>query len=478
MPLSIFLSTLLALTVQCLILMMARTVQNAKKSPSGHAKHICKAKDARTHQLKVCQQCLGLVDIDTTSLCNLNVHFICLGCHEVQNRLKKSEKAPYIGFTWMAGGALDPMLPEGIYVKGICERASNSQLLEVALEEYHTDGTLQCEQIVFDFRMQKKFVWWSVTTNKLANSLILSPFTCKVIFISTHSDVECGDLFAGQGDDGTDTAMEVTMITKSFMAMKDAVKFLKPEFADAFDATNFISTMLKMFLLTYCSCVLIKGQNFLTLPQAPFLTTLSTTMEASQPALVGYWYTWFHSHKQPWGVSLPMGCLGCHSVHTWGESTHDPKLNPKDHISQCMKACLFHPLNVVNATNHYPWPQPPKDSPVTSTAKVYTTTICMKQRDQGDLTTLVHISALSLVLLLALLSSNWVMKTLMGGDSATMCTRHHNLHQLLKWRTILTHILREMVTEIQHKIMTTDAGGKGGFMGADSDNFMQQGDHK
>ncbi|KAI6007997.1 hypothetical protein EDC04DRAFT_2611133 [Pisolithus marmoratus] len=213
---------------------MARTVQNAKKSASGHAKCICKAKDARTHQPKAPSHITRQVP---QSMYEPLVMPSNLQSHWPSNK----------GFMQVAGSASDPMFPEGIYVKGICKRASNSQLLEVALEEYHTNGTLQCEQIIFDFGMQRKFV----------------------------CDVECGDLFAGQGDDGTDMVTEVTMfithlftgglkdivfnltlflltcgpvvwITKLFMVMKDAVKFLKPEFAVAFDATNFISTMLKM----------------------------------------------------------------------------------------------------------------------------------------------------------------------------------------------------------------------------------------
>ncbi|KAI5983213.1 hypothetical protein EDD15DRAFT_2376780 [Pisolithus albus] len=270
---------------------MARTVQNAEKSTSGHATRICKAKDARTRQHKVPSRITRRVP---QSMYKPLVTPSNLQGHWSTNK----------GFMRVAGGASDPVFPEGVYVEGVCERALNSQvcaepvivlhfvcsglsplgspakLLEVVLEEYHADGTLQCEQIVFDFGTQKKFVRWSATANKLAKSLISSPFTRKVLFISTHSDIERGDLFAGQGDDGTDQAMEVTTfmthlftggledvvfnatlflltcgpmvwITESFMAMKDAVKFLKPEFVVAFDASNFISTVLKTFLLNY-----------------------------------------------------------------------------------------------------------------------------------------------------------------------------------------------------------------------------------
>lgn len=364
----------------------------------------------------VCQRCLGLSNIDDATICNTDVTFICPGCHEIQTRYRKHEKMPYFGLLKMTGTTVQPIFPQGIQVSGICERASNSQvcaepvivlhfvcsgisplgspadLLRVILEEYHVEGTLHCEQITFDFGTDKKSADWHATANQLADSLISAPFTRKIIFISTHSDVERGDLFGGQNDDGTDVAMEVTCfmttlfagklrsvvcdstiflltcgpvvrIAESFIAMKDAVKLLKPEYVVAFNANYFLSTVLKSFIVAYASRVLVEGQHFLNVlqslldrsldlpmhtdtfvfhmsglrsPKAPFLIGSSTQQEAVQPALVGYRYTWYHSHRRPWGTSLPMGCPECHSIRPWGPSTR-PKSKVKDRISRCTK---------------------------------------------------------------------------------------------------------------------------------------------
>ncbi|KIN97371.1 hypothetical protein M404DRAFT_32350 [Pisolithus tinctorius Marx 270] len=165
------------------------------------------------------------------------------------------------------------------------------QLPKTTLKEYHTKESLQYLAVTFDIGTQTKVNRWKVKVKKLSMTLVARRFSHTIIFVTVHSEVTCGDLFAGKGEDGKDIAMEVNrfmgwlfsplladlvhasmlvMLTcgpvilfqELFDVLKQSIARLQLEFTLAFTAADFISTTLKLFIVSYGVKVLIEGHYF------------------------------------------------------------------------------------------------------------------------------------------------------------------------------------------------------------------------
>ncbi|KAI6002497.1 hypothetical protein EDC04DRAFT_2788470, partial [Pisolithus marmoratus] len=137
----------------------------------------------------------------------------------------------YFPFTQTVQGNTVLASNELTFIRGMCERTSKSQvcggpiliihfiytglnvrggvphILNMALEEYHSENTLHYLDVVFDFGTHCKLcLWWS-EAESLAAMIGEDVFQQKIFFISIHSKVTCGDLFAGKGEDRSDVAV-------------------------------------------------------------------------------------------------------------------------------------------------------------------------------------------------------------------------------------------------------------------------------
>ncbi|KAI6026007.1 hypothetical protein EDC04DRAFT_2606196 [Pisolithus marmoratus] len=150
------------------------------------------------------------------------------------------------------------------------------KLLHTSLEDYHTEDSLVYEEVFLDFGTDKKLRQWNQQ--------------------AIHSEINCGDLFAGKDKAGGDVAMEVEdfmkciftppldkvvyastlfMLTcghlvafnKSYTTMKQAIIRLRPKYTIMFTAPDFISTIAKTFVMTYSIQVLIQGHDLFTVFQ-------------------------------------------------------------------------------------------------------------------------------------------------------------------------------------------------------------------
>lgn len=147
---------------------------------------------------------------------------------------------------------------------------------------------------------------------------------------------------------------------------------LQPEYTIAFSANNFISAVLKPFIVTYAAHVLIQGyalhgaiQDLLDCSpemrvhtdlllfhvQGSLLTNMPShtsslalkTPQAGIPSIICYRYSWYHSHRRPWGIALPMGCPDCGCIRSWLPSKAHPQgAHPKARITSCKSdKCTF-----------------------------------------------------------------------------------------------------------------------------------------
>ncbi|KAI6034769.1 hypothetical protein BKA83DRAFT_4121808 [Pisolithus microcarpus] len=327
----------------------------------------------------VCQRCLGLREDLMKKVCAVDTNFHCPGCHELRDGASKRNLTPYFAFTRNVHGKTIHVLDQPVIMSSVCERASKSQ--------------------------QKKLNRWRVKAKKLGAKLGASDFKRKIIFVTVHSEVTRGDLFSGKDEKGGDVAMRVEefmsclfsppleevvyastlfMLTcgplvsfqESFTSMQQSIRqelssslvSLQPEYTIAFTALNFINAVLKPFLVSYGVQVLIEGhalgdvlQDLLNVSlglrmhsdvilfhvaglissKAPFL--LRRASLATTPLVTGYRYSWYHSHRRPWGNSLPIGCKKCAAIRPWGRSKLDPQPDqPKARVTKCQsKGCDF-----------------------------------------------------------------------------------------------------------------------------------------
>ncbi|KAI6040750.1 hypothetical protein EDC04DRAFT_2602199 [Pisolithus marmoratus] len=250
------------------------------------------------------------------------------------------------------------------------------KLLHTSLEDYHMEDSLLCKEVIFDFGMDGKLGWWNWWASLLGARLTVQDFQWKIIFVTVHSKINHGDLFAGLDKAGGNVAMEVedfmkcifippldkvvyastlfmltcghlVAIEESYMAMKQVITHLQPKYTIMFTVPNFISTAAKMFAVAYSTQVLIQGHNFFTIfqdllnistdlqmhtdvllfymrgllpPRAPFGLRSNSHSVAEPPSITGYRYSWYHSHRHPWGKALPMGCSQCGAIRLWSQS--------------------------------------------------------------------------------------------------------------------------------------------------------------
>ncbi|KIK16511.1 hypothetical protein PISMIDRAFT_113214, partial [Pisolithus microcarpus 441] len=316
------------------------------------------------------------------------------------------------------------VLKKPVFMMGVCERASKAQvcadsililhlvcagmehwgplpqLLHMTLKEYHTEDSLTYEEVTFDMGTNTKLAQWIRKAGCLGAKLAAQDFRHKIIFVTVHSEVTCSDLFAGKNEGGEDCRKDLLFIShfifqfmhyvfapplhelvyastlfmlmcghlvtfeESFIAMKQAITCLWPEYTILFTTPNFISAVTKMFTVAYSIQVLVQGHTFheilldllnvsldlhmhtdvlfihisgLHPPKPPFGSRTHTPIVALSPSIIGYQYSWYHSHRCPWGNSLPIGCPGCGAVRSWSQSKHNPE---GKHVKAWVTSCL------------------------------------------------------------------------------------------------------------------------------------------
>ncbi|KAI5990349.1 hypothetical protein EDC04DRAFT_2814706 [Pisolithus marmoratus] len=138
---------------------------------------------------------------------------------------------PYFPFTQTVQGNTVLASNEPTFINSVCERASKSQVcggpiliihfvytglnarggvprvLNTALEEYYSENNLRYLEVVFDFGTHRKLRLWRSEAESLAATIGEDIFQQKIFFISVHSEVTRGDLFAGKEGDGSDVAV-------------------------------------------------------------------------------------------------------------------------------------------------------------------------------------------------------------------------------------------------------------------------------
>ncbi|KAI5981042.1 hypothetical protein EDD15DRAFT_2204726 [Pisolithus albus] len=312
--------------------------------------------------------------------------FTCPACHEKDERATKSNPMPYFAFKQTVEGTLLPACSKPTFIRGVCERASKSQVcagpililhfiyvgmnsrgslprvLNTALEEYHTPSTLRYHEVEFDFGTSDKLYHWETRAEALAMEMGKYVFEYTVVFVSVHSEITHGDLFAGKDEKGEDVAVEpaeaiAEQVFHSLLPQRLHLTDvrLKPTYTIAFGADRFISAVLKSFIVAFGIRVLIQGHAFEEVITDLLNVSLELRMHSDtfvfqlkdrtapclphpspNPSVIGIRYSWYHNHRRPWGTALPMSCPKCSSVRSWSRSkTGVDCSNAQARISTC-----------------------------------------------------------------------------------------------------------------------------------------------
>lgn len=247
----------------------------------------------------------------------------------------------------------------------------------------------------FDFGTRRKLAAWTKKAAQLGAKLAARNFVRKIIFVTVHSDMRRGDLFAGKDENGKYvtvtvddfmnfpfsapldelvfastlyvlTCGHVVEFEESFTALKQSIVRLSPEYTIVFTAPEFISAFVKMFAVGHTIHVLVQGSSFLDTvfdllnlwldlrmhtdvllfhvrdllpPRAPFGSKVCApnASNISPSPVIRYRYSWYHSHQRPWGKSLPIGCPGCCAICSWSRSKRNSKgTHPEGRVTTCL----------------------------------------------------------------------------------------------------------------------------------------------
>ncbi|KAI5988736.1 hypothetical protein EDD15DRAFT_2371072 [Pisolithus albus] len=249
----------------------------------------------------VCNQCLVVPDAEKDKLEADNITFKCVTCHWKQNQ---ANPQPYFGF--YSQGL--PVLAHPPLVQGTFQHATSSQVasLPTALVHLHLDGLQvgHAQVNMMDSYFQPYFPKGSYHFSHLAFNLttqesllayekeamdlthFLSSFSRVVLFLTTHSDEERGDLFSGQIDGkpvaskvseclqllfnpltkivrGADIIFNVcgsvVTVQESFNDLKEVAHKFMPRSMILFDAQHLQLASTTPYLLSLLDSIIVQG---------------------------------------------------------------------------------------------------------------------------------------------------------------------------------------------------------------------------
>ncbi|KAI5994879.1 hypothetical protein F5J12DRAFT_785685 [Pisolithus orientalis] len=353
----------------CLILQktqMVKTKQTAKKTTGGRAsrvslaglkareKHAAKSSKAHARKAPVAKKRRMR---NLAKVTQLPVTFRCVSCHWKMTRFESPQ--PYFGF-YLSG---KPVLKHPLVVIGGFEHATTSEvagnstaiihlhleslelghapvhILHTMLQGYFRQDTYHFSQLPFNFATEESRAAYDTAASKLASSL--TTFAKVVIFLTTHTDEDRGDLFSGMENKvpiatevfelqflqglllplsnivkGGDLIFFVCGSTvrkeQSFQGLKAAVQHFKPRSMLLFDAERLQLVTTIPFLMSVLDSTLVQGFHVQSAVRHSNIILMLW-----QEKVVVEKFVWTDKFIRPWGQQLPAQCPQCYSIQKW-----------------------------------------------------------------------------------------------------------------------------------------------------------------
>ncbi|KAI5985119.1 hypothetical protein F5J12DRAFT_787435 [Pisolithus orientalis] len=347
----------------CLILQktqMVKTKQTAKKTTGGRAprvslaglkareKHAAKSSKAHARKAPVAKK------RRMRNLARMEGH-----CGLVIRQVAEGYPQPYFGF-YLSG---KPVLKHPLVVIGGFEHATTSEvagnstaiihlhleslelghapvhILHTMLQGYFRQDTYHFSQLPFNFATEESRAAYDTAASKLASSL--TTFAKVVIFLTTHTDEDRGDLFSGMENKvpiatevfelqflqglllplsnivkGGDLIFFVCGSTvrkeQSFQGLKAAVQHFKPRSMLLFDAERLQLVTTIPFLMSVLDSTLVQGFHVQSAVRHSNIILMLW-----QEKVVVEKFVWTDKFIRPWGQQLPAQCPQCYSIQKW-----------------------------------------------------------------------------------------------------------------------------------------------------------------
>ncbi|KAI5992353.1 hypothetical protein F5J12DRAFT_786149 [Pisolithus orientalis] len=308
---------------------MVKTKQTAKKTTGGRAprvslaglkareKHAAKSSKAHARKAPVAKKRRMR---NLAKVTQLPVTFRCVSCHWKVTRFESPQ--PYFGF-YLSG---KPVLKHPLVVIGGFEHATTSEvagnstaiihlhleslelghapvhILHTMLQGYFRQDTYHFSQLPFNFATEESRAAYDTAASKLASSL--TTFAKVVIFLTTHTDEDRGDLFSGMEN-------KVPIATEVF-----ELQFLQ---GLLLPLSNIVKGGDLIFFV--CGSTVRKEQSFQGLKaavqQLPCPKHSNIILMLWQEKVVVEKFVWTDKFIRPWGQQLPAQCPQCYSIQKW-----------------------------------------------------------------------------------------------------------------------------------------------------------------
>ncbi|KAI6028113.1 hypothetical protein EDC04DRAFT_2605847 [Pisolithus marmoratus] len=322
----------------------------------------------------VCYKCLIVPEKSMKKVTEDGVTFKCVSCHWKET--EKSAPQPYFGF-YSQG---KPVLSEPPVITGGFQHAINSQvaphstalihlhlenlmvghtqinMIHSLLQPYFPKRRYQFSQLPFNLTTQESMDAYQSAAFDLANSL--SSYQSVILFLTTHSDEERGDLFVGIVDEQTvasevfevlqalftpftqiirvahiffNVCGSVVTVKDSFNGLKKAAQLFKPKSMVLFDALHLHLATTIPYLLSLVDSTIIQG--FDVSSAVTFALNDCAMLGRHSNIIVMMWRSqgenmevgklvveklvWTDKFIRPWGNNLPIQCPQCGSIQKW-----------------------------------------------------------------------------------------------------------------------------------------------------------------
>ncbi|KAI6041931.1 hypothetical protein EDC04DRAFT_2601242 [Pisolithus marmoratus] len=297
-----------------------------------------------------------------------DVKFICVTCHLQQN---KKHSKPYFGFYSKGEPTLStpPTIPKSfqhaiisqvaplptallhLHLEGLDQAIGLAQvaMLHSFLQAYFPQGDYNFFKLPFNLATPESMDEYDKKASHLANTL--SAYSRVVLFLTTHSDEERGDLFTGYINDkpvaskvlpflqllltplskiinGSDMVFYVcgSVVTnlQSFSEEKEIAQQFTPKSMLLFDAQHLQLASTVPYLHSLLDSTIIQGFPVssaarVALDDCGMLGRHSKIILLifQEEGLVVKKFVWTDKHVRPWGHNLPIQCPHCGTIQKW-----------------------------------------------------------------------------------------------------------------------------------------------------------------
>ncbi|KAI5987992.1 hypothetical protein F5J12DRAFT_786963 [Pisolithus orientalis] len=320
---------------------MVKTKQTAKKTTGGRAprvslaglkareKHAAKSSKAHARKAPVAKKRRMR---NLAKVTQLPVTFRCVSCHWKMTRFESPQ--PYFGF-YLSG---KPVLKHPLVVIGGFEHATTSEvagnstaiihlhleslelghapvhILHTMLQGYFRQDTYHFSQLPFNFATEESRAAYDTAASKLASSL--TTFAKVVIFLTTHTDEDRGDLFSGM-ENKVPIATEVFEFLQGLLLpLSNIVKggdlIFFPRSMLLFDAERLQLVTTIPFLMSVLDSTLFQGFHVQSAVRHSNIILMLW-----QEKVVVEKFVWTDKFIRPWGQQLPAQCPQCYSIQKW-----------------------------------------------------------------------------------------------------------------------------------------------------------------